>query len=152
MVQSMTRWIGILVALTAFAVPAQAQDDPGEIVRHCVAAMERTTGHTVHAIADATERGIHIIQRLDREGASDEELIRAAHRATHAVNSRARRGSHIAHGIAARCVEALRETDAGPRYYRIIRGALQESLETINGARERGAHAIAAALHEALNN
>lgn len=152
MVHSMTRLVGVLVALLAVATQSAWAQDAGEITRHAVAAMQRATDATRDDIQNAAAHGVRVINQLDDDGASDRQLIEAADRAKAVIGHEARQGKRLVNAIAARAVEALRQIGADRRFFVIVSDARAASHGAIDQAHRRGAGAVQAALDEALND
>ena len=142
----------IFAAFTLAAAPALAQSDAGEIVRNASAAMAATADRTGEAIQDATRHGVGTINRLDDNGASDRELIEAARRATENINRTARQGTRRVSLIAERAAQALRDLGADRSFFEALGRARRAANEAIGQSRERGTHAIQAALRDALDD
>ena len=152
MVLRITHLLGILLAAISIGAPAAlGQADPGEITRNAIAAMQQVTGNTIDDIQAAAARGIAVIQQLDADGATDEQLIRAAHRAVQAVHHEAAQGNRHINLIANRAAQALRALDADRQFFAAVHQAAQRSHEAIGNAAQRGVNAIRVALQEALD-
>ena len=140
-------------AFTLTAAPALAQDgDPGEIVRAAAAAMQETAERTANRMHEIAANGIETINRLDHNGASDEELIAAARHAMERVNHAARHGNRHVGLIAARAAHALRALHAEREFFRALAMARRAASEAIGDARHRANAAIQEALREALDD
>lgn len=152
MVLRITQLLTVLIAaLTVSTQSAVAQDDPGEITRAAVQAMQRVTENTIDDIQAAAAHGIAVIQQLDADGAPDRQIIAAAHRAFEAVSREATRGNRHINMIAARAAAALRELHADRRFFQIVGEARTRSHEAINQSHRRAHNAIQIALEEALD-
>ncbi len=154
MVLRFTQLLAVLIAALAVSTPtATAQDaDPGQVTRHAVQAMQRVTQATVGEIRSTATRGIHLIQELDQNGASDEELIAAARHTFRAIDRQAMHGARRVNMIAARTIAILREITDDRRFFRIVVQARAQSREAIGQSRQRAHHAVQAALEDALGD
>jgi hypothetical protein len=152
MVHSMTRFLGVLVALLAVAAPVARAQDAGEITRHAVAAMQRATSATQDDIQNAVVHGIRVINQLDDNGASDRQLTAAAARAKNVIAHEARQGVRLVNAVAARAHEALRRIGADRRYFQIVADARDASHGEIHQAQRRGTAAVQTALDDALDD
>lgn len=144
--------VAAIAALTLNAVPALAQDDPGEVVRHAATAMQRSANQTVENVQAATIKGVRTIQRLDDEGASERQLRAAAARALEVIDHEARQGQRRINLIASRAATILRDMGADRQYFAALHRARSASLDEVGESRRRGAAAIQAALEDALDD
>lgn len=142
----------VLAACTLAATPALAQDDPGEVVRNAAAAMHEASDRTVEAVRDGAAQGVATINRLDDNGATDRELTAAARRATSNVNQTARHGLRRIDLIASRAANILRDLEADRSFFEALGNARRAAAGAIHDSRDRGTHAIQAALRAALDD
>lgn len=137
-------------AITILAPATRAQSDAGQITRHAVQAMQQVTANTIDDVQAAGATGVAVIERLDANGATDEQLIQAAHRAVQGVHRRAAQGDRRVSFIAANAIEQLRQLGADRHFFETVRDARATSHDAIGRASERAVNAIQIALREAL--
>ena len=133
----------------AFVAPASAQTAE-EIVARARTAMvgvvERTQG-AAREIADST---CARIKELDANGASADELRRAAREGLDRLRGAGERGRQGVNEIARNAGAALKEINADRRFFRAVREAADRSHNGIGDATRHAARAIERCLREAL--
>jgi hypothetical protein len=155
----MTRSISILAALLAGLLAATGSlaqgvgidsPDPAMLAQRCVAHMEQIADRATGAIGDATQETIGRIARLDRAGASDEDIIAAGRRGTQAVANAAMAGSGRVTRVERHCVAVLTRLGADRALIQRVRSAAEGFREDIGMAGRRGVGAIRDAVARAI--
>ncbi len=124
--------------------------DPTMVAHRCVAQMGEVADRTSAAIGDITQETIGRIARLDRAGASDEDIIAAGRRGTQAVANAAMAGTGRVSHIERHCVSLLTRLGADRALIHRVRDAAAGAREDIGMAGRRGVSAIRDAVARAI--
>lgn len=130
--------------------PALAQGE--RLAAECIHEMQDTARHTsasVHAIA---ARGAQLINAIDDQGATDEQLIEAARNTNQTIQRRAAAGADRINGLADRCVERLGNIGADDQLITRVNQARRILLGSVADAAVESAEFVRAALRRALND
>lgn len=149
----------MLAALLAFVLAATTslaqglgndRPDPTIVAQRCVAQMGEVSDRTSVAIGDITRTTIGRIARLDRAGATDEEIIAAGRRGSQAVANAAMAGIGRVNHIERHCVGLLIRLGADRALIQRVRDAAEGSRGEIGMAARRGTVAIREAVARAI--
>ncbi len=152
---SLSRFAQVAAAFAATftflqAAPALAQGE--RLAAECIHEIHDTTRHTsasVHAIA---ARGAQLINAIDDQGATDEQLIEAARNTIQAIHRRAGSGASRVNALADRCIERLVDLGADRMLITRVNHARRIALGTISDAATESAEFVRAVLRRALQD
>ncbi|GAB4387070.1 MAG: hypothetical protein Kow0022_18090 [Phycisphaerales bacterium] len=149
----MTRTLSLAAAIIgSLLFTSVARADPGDLASRCIEAIQEITQATRQRIHEATAAGVHQIQRLDAQGASDRELRQAAALSVRHITSIAEAGHRRIHRVAEECIEQLQDMGARPALVQAVRHAAESGHDAISTAADRGRTAIHEALQAALDD
>lgn len=132
--------------------PGALAQDAGDTVDACLAEMGETVGQTTSTIEAATDETVMTIIELDENGASNQELRRAAAEGRRVVKQTARAGKVHISAVKQRCVHELRQEGAPPEAIFTVKGAAVSAKQAIHISKRTGIHTINVALADALTN
>lgn len=149
----MTRTLSLAAAIiSSLLFTSVARADPEDLASRCIQAIHEITQTTRERIHEATAAGVHRIERLDNQGASERELRQAAALAVRHVTSIAETGHRRINRLAHECIEQLRDMDARPALIRAVHDATEAGNQAIATAAENGRRAIHDALQAAIDD
>lgn len=148
-----TSLLTIVAALLAvIAAPARAETECEAIARQAIAAMNTNARQTSLTINRRYTRGVRELERLDREGAADDDLRISAHTTQHALSDIIDRTTQTITELANNAARRLRDLNAPEHLIQDVRNVESQITRNLETQRTESHRSLDDLLYRLLNN
>lgn len=151
---ALTRFAFLVLAAISMLAPrafaaAETPPTPAQVVERYVAAVQDLVARNGEALHRFTELAVTAIGRMDSNGAPDEAILRAGHRAQERVRAMTTRSLNHLRKLTEGALRILNRLDAADEFKMAVRMAADEAAERIRAHGRAASAAIAEAVDAA---